>query len=411
MPTIFVGIRAIACSAVAYADDFDDVPEEEDRSPLLPAEDRLWRHPSELGEGNGSIHVDPVAVRRRWLQSQPTRASAWTAGIVGALLATGLVALGTHLATAITNSPAAVTDDVHTTSSISTRSASSAAIGTPAMSVALASSITRISRSIVVVQAASGGVEHRALGLVVASDGYIVVPARDMANATSVIVDIPETGATDVGHLVGADPASGLAVVKIEGVHDLAVASLPAAEPVASSSLALVVAGPTPSAAELGVVRSADADDISTMDSIETDLSPTNAPLGSVLMDADGKIEGIVTATNKTGALATPSWLAAPVVAQLMSTGAVSHGWLGISGATASVGARKGVRVTALEAHSAAVDAGLHKDDVIVALNGLPVTSVGALRSRLYVQKPGAHVAITVLRDARRATLHAVLDG
>ena len=78
--------------------DFGDPLDEGPSSPLLPPDDRLWRHPSELGAAHSALPLDPVAVRRRWLLSHPTRRSALTAGVVGALLATGVVALGTHLA-------------------------------------------------------------------------------------------------------------------------------------------------------------------------------------------------------------------------------------------------------------------------------------------------------------------------
>ena len=89
----------LACAGVTVTPgDFGEHSDEDPHPPLLPPDDRLWRHPSEVGASHTALPLDPVAVRRRWLLSHPSRRSALTAGVVGALLATGVVALGTHLA-------------------------------------------------------------------------------------------------------------------------------------------------------------------------------------------------------------------------------------------------------------------------------------------------------------------------
>ncbi|MGH9298924.1 MAG: hypothetical protein ACRDZT_03310, partial [Acidimicrobiales bacterium] len=64
---------------------------------MLPPEDRIWRHPSELAVNASPPMEQTLAARRRWMLSTPTRAGAWSAGMVGALLATGVVLVGTHM--------------------------------------------------------------------------------------------------------------------------------------------------------------------------------------------------------------------------------------------------------------------------------------------------------------------------
>ena len=80
---------------VEPADDFDDarddVSDDDWGAPLLPPDDRLWRHPSELGSNAMPISAEALSARRSWMASTPSRAGAWSAGIVGALLATGVV--------------------------------------------------------------------------------------------------------------------------------------------------------------------------------------------------------------------------------------------------------------------------------------------------------------------------------
>src|SRR6202162_147754 len=84
-------------SVVAPGDDFDDIPEDTLAGPLLPPEDRLWRHPSELGQSGQSVRAEALSARRSWMAATPSRAGAWSAGAVRAEIATGVVLVGGHL--------------------------------------------------------------------------------------------------------------------------------------------------------------------------------------------------------------------------------------------------------------------------------------------------------------------------
>ena len=91
---------------VEPGDDFDDVHEDEAAGPLLPPDDRLWRHPSELGQNGQQVSAEALSARRSWMASTPSRAGAWSAGIVGAVLATGVVLVGGHLTHLLSPAPA-----------------------------------------------------------------------------------------------------------------------------------------------------------------------------------------------------------------------------------------------------------------------------------------------------------------
>ena len=77
-----------------FDESFDD---DDGASPLLPPEDRIWRHPSEIASQPPALVAEVSAARERWLSRTPTRSGAWSAGVVGAVLATGVVLVGTHL--------------------------------------------------------------------------------------------------------------------------------------------------------------------------------------------------------------------------------------------------------------------------------------------------------------------------
>src|ERR1035437_3540725 len=88
------GLFGYPHNVVEPEDDFDDAHDEgrddDWGTPPLPPDDRLWRHPSELGAHTLPISAEALSARRSWMATTPTRAGAWSAGIVGALLATGV---------------------------------------------------------------------------------------------------------------------------------------------------------------------------------------------------------------------------------------------------------------------------------------------------------------------------------
>jgi len=382
----------------AFAGDFDDSPEEEEPlRPPLPLEDRLWRHPSELGSANPSLHLDPVAVRRRWLTTEPSRASAWTAGIVGALLATGLVVLGTHLATAITGGT--VQDEARPT--LTTASASVTARGAaPALAPSLARAVARAGASVAAVDTTRDGTSVHGLGLVVRSDGMILVPAEAVDGASAILVTLADDDNPYVGTLVGLDRASGLAVVHVNAVTALPVAPFTTTSP-RRGELAIALTAPGGADDDLATVRAPDGAGAGLVDAMSLGLPP-DAPLGSTIVDGRGEVVGMLAGPDS----AVPSWLELAVAAQLMHTGRVRHGWLGVT----VQGAADGAEVVAVAPDSAAAAAGLQPGDVIEAIDGHAVGSTAVLLGRLYALRPHVAVLLRVERAGRARSVHALLE-
>jgi S1-C subfamily serine protease len=388
--------------------DFGDPLDEGPASPLLPPDDRLWRHPSELGVSHSALPLDPVAVRRRWLLSHPSRRSALTAGVVGALLATGVVALGTHLADSMEGpgrAPRDVVLGVKQTTAITTSA-------TPELSPVLVANIGRAAAAMATVQVTRGTRRTSVLGLVVRPDGMILVPAAGVAGATGLVVTLANDDVY-LGDLVGADARSGLAVVHINGATGLATASL-SADPMGKGSFALVVTTPGGNAFSLGTVRDLYVSPLvgghRLVGALATDLPASDGRAGSPLLGSTGLVEGIVTGATKMGAVVAPCWLAAPVADELMANGRVTHGWLGLEGTTTTAGPT-GVRVVTAPAKGALGRAGVVPGDVIVSLDRTPVTSLDELQARLYVLPPGTRVSVGVVDGPVRSVRSVVLGA
>jgi S1-C subfamily serine protease len=384
--------------------DFGDPLEEGPGPPLLPPDDRLWRHPSELGASHSSLPLDPVAVRRRWLLSHPSRRSALTAGVVGALLATGVVALGTHLADSMGGVGRSAFDGAVPANTTAITS------GGDALSRTLAANISRASAAMAFVQVTRGSTRTRVLGLVVRSDGMILAPASGLEGATTLTVTLAN-GDVYLGDLVGADTRSDLAIVHINGASGLAAASL-SPDPVAKGSFALAVSVPGSTAFSLGTIRGVYCSPLVAghrlLGELATDLAVASGPPGSPLLASTGAVEGMVTGGTRTGAVVAPAWLAAPVADELMATGRVTHGWLGLDGTTTK-GDPAGVRVETATANGALARAGITPGDVIVSLDRTPVTSLAELQARLYVLPPGTRVSVGIVRGSARFVHRIVL--
>ena len=336
-------------TVVELGDDFDDVHDEGPCGPLLPPDDRLWRHPSELGEHHVPITADALSARRSWMASTPSRAGAWSAGIVGALLATGVVLVGGHL-THLLSSPSSGTSTsavTHRYSDAPMTSQPSAAVEVPVSTTTTAlvgvepglyELASRVATAMpVVLDGNASGV-----GVVVSSKGYVLVPASLVTEADdiSVVIDGQQLVAT----LVGTDPGTGLAVVRVHDPDTLTAARFVSSAAMGYGSfVALVWVDDHGShtcwgtVSELGVQLTSTSSSPPLLDSLETLDPPAGVQAGGVVLDGAGRLIGMVTSVAGTRLVVTPGWLAAIVSEDLISNGRVVHGWLGITGETTSV--------------------------------------------------------------------------
>ena len=201
---------------VEPGDDFDDIPEDALARPLLPPEDRLWRHPSELGQHGQPVSAEALSARRSWMAATPSRAGAWSAGIVGAVLATGVVLVGGHL-THLLSPPSKFS--IRTTAIGSSHSnqapatkptlmtGSNPTVTTTTMSMPVEPALEKLASRVATAMPVVLDGNQTGVGVVIDAKGYVLVPAALVANADDITVDIDSQQL--IANLVGVDSRDG----------------------------------------------------------------------------------------------------------------------------------------------------------------------------------------------------------
>ena len=267
-------------------------------------------------------------------------------------------------------------------------------------------------------------------GVVITPDGFMLTSAHVVANSDSggraSFVDGRELGF----EVVGSDSHSDLAVLRADA-RDLVPAELGDAERLRVGQLVVAIGNPNGFAGSVtaGVVsalgRSLPTQSGRVVDNvIQTDaaLNPGNS--GGALADGNGHVVGVNTAVAGVGlGLAVPVNAATrQIMAALMTEGRFRRAYVGIAGGARplpprlarSLGRDAGVEVVQVVEGTPAAAAGLRPEDLIVELDGSPVTGVDDLQRLMVVERIGAKVPVRVLREGRELTLELVpaeLDG
>ena len=156
-------------------------------------------------------------------------------------------------------------------------------------------------------------------------------------------------------------------------------------------------------------------------DFIQTDASINPGNSGGALVNLNGELVGINSAIiSRTGGnvgigFAIPVNMVRAIMQQLIATGTVRRGLLGVNIGDVTPGARRHVRATGQlgragarrQRNSAAERAGIQIDDVIVSINGTRLRDSGSLRNAIGLLPPGERVEVGVLRDGREQVLTA----
>lgn len=233
--------------------------------------------------------------------------------------------------------------------------------------------------------------------------------------------------------LVGADPKSDLAVLKIDAaeLHTLPFADSDKAE---VGDWVLAVGAPFGLAHTVthGIISAkgrnrieAPGREILYQDFIQTDAAINPGNSGGPLMNLRGEIVGVNTAIATTGgsynagvAFTIPSNMARKIARQLIDKGHVTRGWLGVQLAELAqedalvfgLGDRRGVMVDVVYRGAAADKAGLLCEDIIVSANGTPVPSIDRLRAVIADALPGEVVRLELVRDGETRRIELPVD-
>jgi len=254
-----------------------------------------------------------------------------------------------------------------------------------------------------------------------AANGIIVTNNHVIENGQKFTVDLSDGRLFDAV-LIGADKATDIAVLKIEGTGLSQVQTVDS-DTLRTGDLAFAVGYPLglDQTLTMGVIsglnRSGMGDAIE--DYIQTDAAVNSGNSGGPLLDSRGRLIGINTSILSGGmgggndgiAFAVPTRIMMFVVDQLRATGEVKRGQIGVAlGSLTAERARdlglnlvRGAVVYDAAPGSSAEAAGLRPGDVITRIQNRPVANAGSVQATVGIARPGATLPVVYLRDGREA--------
>lgn len=272
-------------------------------------------------------------------------------------------------------------------------------------------------------------------GFVLDTLGHILTCNHVIAQYSAVTVRFPDDKAYNGNEVsvVGQDPATDLAVIRVTAKRTFVPAALGNSDELEVGQPVMAMGSPfgLEGTATAGIVsglsrwgqpKSSGPD---FQDFIQTDalVSPGNS--GGPLVTIQGKVVGVSSfiRTSRSGptgiGFATPINLAKPVAEQLIRSGSVTRGYLGISTQAITEGMRQalglrspnGVLVSSVEPGRPGDEAGLLSGDVIVTLDGKPVPDARWLQSEVAGRQPGTNVTFGLGRRGQKKSVTATLGA
>jgi serine protease DegQ len=263
-------------------------------------------------------------------------------------------------------------------------------------------------------------------GVIVSREGYILTNDHVVEGVTDIQVTLHD-GKTVPGKIVGSDPDTDLAVVRVASAGLTAI-TFGQSEQAKVGDLVLAIGDPfsVGQTVTMGII-SAVGREIGPANPfgrfIQTDAAINPGNSGGALVDSNGNLIGINTLIfSRSGGyqgigFAIPVSLAKRVMEQIIETGSVTRGWFGVDVADISPELAeslnlKGIRgaiVGAIERGSPAEKAGLRLGDVIVAINGKPVPDVSSALNAIAEMSPGRHVPVKVVRRNQEVTVEVTV--
>lgn len=265
-------------------------------------------------------------------------------------------------------------------------------------------------------------VEAKGSGFIINSNGTVVTNNHVVKDAKTISVTLTN-GQSYPAKVVGTDPKTDLAVLKIDAGHPLPYVDLGSSKDVVPGEWVIAMGNPfgLGGTVTAGIVSALGRDigDGPYDKFIQIDAPINEGNSGGPLFDQRGQVIGINTAIlTPTGGsvgigFAIPSDMIKRVVTQLIATGKVVRGYLGVEaqvispqiaqalGLSAADPATAGALVAAVSPGSPAFRAGLQPMDVITKVNGETVKNPGDLADDIANVDPGRDTAITFIRDGK----------
>jgi putative serine protease PepD len=408
------------------AEEQPDNPGEEEGppAPWLPPDDRLWRHPSEIRSHPAVAGAGQGRWFTRWARSP--QVGTWLVGLAsgcagalvtaGVLLASGGVPTATPITTTVQVPP------------------QRSAPATPA-GAGITSLLQSVDPSVVGVTVNGPQGEELGSGVIVnvtGKDSFILTDSAQFSGSGS-DTQVQVTaywGYVAKAHVVAVDPSAGIALIKatLEPLKDVGPATLGSAANIQDGERVIAVSslymagsnnGPNFTTGYMGdvlnYIQPANGNDNGMFSMLVASMNVSSWAYGGALVDTNGNLLGIVTPvpgqSSQPGlTYVTPIDIAMADATAMMKNGQPApHAWLGVLGATdvsgptaRHLGVSAAVEVESVAAGSPAAKAGIADYDLITAIGGHPVGSVGSLVNWLATAKPGQVVSVEWFSGDRR---------
>ncbi|HID49474.1 MAG TPA: Do family serine endopeptidase [Chromatiales bacterium] len=256
-------------------------------------------------------------------------------------------------------------------------------------------------------------------GVIISEEGYILTNHHVINMADEIKIGLRD-GRTARARLIGADPETDLAVLKID-LPGLKVITLGHSRDLRVGDVVLAIGNPfgVGQAVTSGIVSATGRDmlGINTFENfIQTDAAINPGNSGGALVNARGELIGINSAIfSRSGGsqgigFAIPIQLARSVMQQIIEHGHVIRGWLGVAiqdlteelARSFDLPSRQGVIITNIVVDGPADQAGLTRGDTIVRINGQPVTNVRHALTLISQTPPGSTIPVVILRQGKK---------
>ena len=254
-------------------------------------------------------------------------------------------------------------------------------------------------------------------GVVVSEDGLILTNNHVIEGAEQIAVALAAGGEPSEARVLGTDPETDLAVLKIKAERLVPISFAPP-ESVQVGDVVLALGNPfgVGQTVTQGIVSATGRNrlGINTFENfIQTDASINPGNSGGALVDVQGRLVGINSAIfSESGGsqgigFAIPARLASQVLEQITKRGRVDRGWLGVAATDvlSEKGKAMGSLVTGVQPGGPAAKAGLQPRDTILSIGGKAVTDTAALVNEAASLAPGTRTRLGIERGGKRSEL------
>lgn len=265
-------------------------------------------------------------------------------------------------------------------------------------------------------------------GVIVSQDGHVLTNYHVVQAADAIEVALAD-GRRDTAKVVGADPDTDLAVLKLSSLRTLPVATLAADRGLRVGDVVLAIGNPfgVGQTTTQGIVSALGRNGLglNTYENfIQTDAAINPGNSGGALVDAQGNLVGINTAiySESGGSMgigfATPVEIARKVMDDIVKTGSVKRGWLGVepqdvtpelARAFELKGETRGVIIAGVMRDGPAARGGLRVGDIVQSVNGKRMADTSQLLSEIAQLPPGQRATLGILRAGKPAEVAVVV--